>query len=280
MSATTHHRIVNHPAEQPNHWTPETEEQRQAVRQQLARILESHLFANSKRSGKLLQFTVEAVLKGKADHIKERSLGIDVFQREPDYDTNRDPVVRTTAVEIRKRIAQYYQEASHENEIRISFPSGSYVPEFRVPPGWTPAPVVEIPRQIKPVRVDPVRTWNRGRVLRILAASAVVAAILLGAALWAHPWVAPSALDRFWAPVLTSPNRVLLVIGGGNGPAGSPAESQDSNASSATKTILDLQREERVAFADATTLARIVGTFIANKKPFHMRQHTSAKLDD
>ena len=280
MSATTHHRIVNHPAEQPNHWTPETEEQRQAVRQQLARILESHLFANSKRSGKLLQFTVEAVLKGKADHIKEGSLGIDVFQREPDYDTNRDPVVRTTAVEIRKRIAQYYQEASHENEIRISFPSGSYVPEFRVPPGWTPAPVVEIPRQIKPVRVDPVRTWNRGRVLRILAASAVVAAILLGAALWAHPWVAPSALDRFWAPVLTSPNRVLLVIGGGNGPAGSPAESQDSNASSATKTILDLQREERVAFADATTLARIVGTFIANKKPFHIRQHKSAKLED
>ncbi|HSR05537.1 MAG TPA: hypothetical protein VLM42_00180 [Bryobacteraceae bacterium] len=93
---------------------PETAEQREAVRQQLARILESHLFVYSKRSAKLLQFTVEAVLTGQAEHVKERSLGIDVFQRVPDYDTNRDPVVRTTAVEIRKRIAQYYQEPAHD----------------------------------------------------------------------------------------------------------------------------------------------------------------------
>jgi hypothetical protein len=30
--------------------------------------------------------------------------------RDPDYDTNQDSVVRTTAVEIRKKLAQYYLE--------------------------------------------------------------------------------------------------------------------------------------------------------------------------
>jgi hypothetical protein len=277
MSAPTQPRIADFPTAQPGPWTPETEEQREAIRQQLARILESHLFANSKRSGKLLQFTVEAVLTGQAEHMKERSLGIDVFQREPDYDTNRDPVVRTTAVEIRKRIAQYYQEARHENEIRISFPAGSYIPEFRVPPGWTPAAVVELPEPITPARLEVVPPRKYGRGLSVAAAIVAIAAVFAGL-LWAHPWVTPGALDRFWAPVLSSPGRVLLVIGGGNGVAGSAEASP--NSSPATKSIIDLQREERVAFADAATLSSIVGTFMAAKKPFHIRQHKSAKLDD
>ena len=279
MSATTPPRIADLPVAQPNPWTPETEEQRQAVRQQLAKILESPLFANSKRSAKLLQFTVEAVLTGQSDHIKERSLGIDVFQREPDYDTNRDPVVRTTAVEIRKRIAQYYQEPKRESEIRIDFPSGSYLPEFRIPPGWTPALDAGIPRQISPVQSDLAQPGNYGQVVRISAVSVAVAAVavVLGV-LWAHPWVTPSALDRFWAPVLASPGQVLLVIGGGNGLAGSADNNQSSG--SASTTIIELQQQERVAFADATTLSRIVGTLMEAKKPFHLRQHTSAKFED
>jgi len=257
---------------------PETAEQREAVRQQLARILESHLFVNSKRSAKLLQFTVEAVLTGRAEHVKERSLGIDVFQRVPDYDTNRDPVVRTTAVEIRKRIAQYYQEPAHADEIRISFPAGSYVPEFRLPPGWTPAPVFEIAQQITAVET-PTKLIHRAvyRPSRRQALLTVAMAIAGVAILWFHPWVGPSALDRFWGPVLTSPGRVLLVIGGG-GAVGSPADAPLANA--AQMSMLDLQHEERVAFADATALSRIVGILMTGKKAFHISQHKAAKLDD
>ena len=77
---------------------------------------------------------VERSLHGHAEPLKERTLGVEVFGRAPDYDTNLDPVVRTTAVEIRKRIAQYYHEEGHQNEIRIDFPAGSYLPEFRMPP--------------------------------------------------------------------------------------------------------------------------------------------------
>ena len=99
----------------------------------MERILASPLFKKSRRFPNLLRFVVERSLHGHAEPLKERTLGIEVFGREPDYDTNLDPVVRTTAVEIRKRIAQYYHEAGHENEIRIDFPAGSYLPEFRMP---------------------------------------------------------------------------------------------------------------------------------------------------
>ena len=120
---------------------PETDVERKAVREQLDRVLASPLFKNSKRYPSLLRYVVERSLDGHTGHLKERTLGIEVFGREPDYDTNLDPVVRTSAVEIRKRIAQYYHEPGHETEIRIDFPPGTYLPEFRQPQ----KPVVEPP---------------------------------------------------------------------------------------------------------------------------------------
>jgi len=68
----------------------------------LERILSSPLFRKSKRFPNLLRFVVERSLHGHSEPLKERTLGIEVFGRAPDYDTNLDPVVRTTAVEIRK----------------------------------------------------------------------------------------------------------------------------------------------------------------------------------
>ena len=81
----------------------------------------------------MLRYVVERAIEGQTEHLKERTLGVAVFGRDPAYDTNLDPVVRVTAGEIRKRIAQYYHEPGHESEIRIDFPPGSYLPEFHVP---------------------------------------------------------------------------------------------------------------------------------------------------
>ncbi len=97
---------------------------------QLERLVSSKHFRNSKRYPSFLRFVVEQTLAGKTESLKERTLGIDVFARPNDYDTNADPIVRVTAGEIRKRIAQYYQEPGHEDELRIDLPLGSYVPHF------------------------------------------------------------------------------------------------------------------------------------------------------
>ncbi len=77
---------------------------------QLDRILASPPFRTSKRCSDLLRHVVHAACEGQLDHLKERTLGIAVFERDPDYDTNQDPVVRNTAGQVRKRLAQYYLE--------------------------------------------------------------------------------------------------------------------------------------------------------------------------
>ena len=103
---------------------------RQEVCAQLARLLVSPLFNHSKHYPSLLRYVVNETLEGRGGHLKERARGVEVFGRDPDYDSNADPVVRTSACEVRKRIAQYYHEPGHEAEIRIDLPSGSYIAEF------------------------------------------------------------------------------------------------------------------------------------------------------
>jgi hypothetical protein len=62
--------------------------------------------------------------------LKERTLGVEVFDRSPSYDTNADTVVRYTAGEVRKRLSLYYHELDRKPIIQISLPAGSYLPEF------------------------------------------------------------------------------------------------------------------------------------------------------
>jgi len=117
----------------PEDWVPSTEADRKAIFGQLDRLLESPLFRNSKRYPNMLRYVVEQALEGNEALLKERLLGIAVFQRSPDYDTNQDTVVRLTAGEVRKRIAQYYHQPEHAGELQIDLKPGSYVPVFRRP---------------------------------------------------------------------------------------------------------------------------------------------------
>jgi hypothetical protein len=111
-------------------WHPQTVEDRDAVLRELQRILGSPQFSSSKRYPALLQYVVKNTLDGKSDLLKERTLGVEVFDRPPTYDTNADTVVRYTAGEVRKRLLLYYHEQGRSSQIRISLPAGSYVPEF------------------------------------------------------------------------------------------------------------------------------------------------------
>src|SRR3984885_12783499 len=101
------------------------------VREQLNRLLAHPLFTNSKRYPVLLAYTVEQALLGNASELKERTIGVEAFGREPNYDVNLDPVVRTTAAEVRKRLIQYYYSPDHAKELIIELPVGSYAPLFR-----------------------------------------------------------------------------------------------------------------------------------------------------
>ncbi len=111
-------------------WHPQTKQDRDAILRELEAVLASPHFCNSKRYPTLLQYIVDNTLAGKLDQLKERTLGVEVFERQPTYDTNTDTVVRYTAGEVRKRLLLYYSEHSSSSGIRISLPAGSYVAEF------------------------------------------------------------------------------------------------------------------------------------------------------
>ena len=102
----------------------------------LGQVLRSAPFHGSRQCQTLLKYLVEHSVGG-ADHaLKERTIGIEVFGRAPDYNTAEDPVVRARVGELRKRLAQYYQgPEAHGSEVRIVIPSGSYRPTFVIHQG-------------------------------------------------------------------------------------------------------------------------------------------------
>ncbi|SNS42171.1 hypothetical protein SAMN05421770_101900 [Granulicella rosea] len=121
-------------------WVPKTEDEKLVVQEQLGRLLIDDSFARSERCGDFLRFIVERTLADDPGSIKERIIGIEVFGRNPSYDTLNDPIVRVTASKIRKRISKYYEDPQHQDELRLSFPAGSYVPVFERSEDGPPEP--------------------------------------------------------------------------------------------------------------------------------------------
>ena len=168
---------------------------------QLDRVLSTPRFQHSKRYPSFLRHIVEETLRGASDELKERTLGIAVFRRSPEYDTSADPVVRNTASEVRKRLEEYYSEPGHEDELRITLPPGGYVPEFHEPTANGPV-IIEQPQ----ISVSP-RKWSRQRKWAIAACA--TAAVAIVGSIMSFP--RNSAIQQFWAPILQVPGAVLVV---------------------------------------------------------------------
>src|ERR1700733_7926435 len=99
------------------------------VREHLDIILASDEFSPSRRACELLQHLVERALTGDTASLKERLLGVDIFHRRSDYNTGTDAIVRVTANDVRRRLAQFYSRHPLQ-PLRISLPLGSYIPDF------------------------------------------------------------------------------------------------------------------------------------------------------
>src|SRR5215510_16116020 len=166
--------------------SPERTEQ---VLAELDRVLASPVFRTSRRCQKLLRSITEHTVMGDVERLKERALGVEVFSRPPDYDTSQDPIVRASAAEVRKKLAQYYQESSHESDTRIELPPGSYLAEFQF----------NVERRLTAV-VAPEHRRPHNRV-RIAAGLAVAVSLIVAAVLAVWSWPRTD-LDDLWAPVL------------------------------------------------------------------------------
>lgn len=136
-------------------WVPVTQADRELVFSHLAAILQSQPFRHSKRYPALLAHCVQYSLDGDLDKLRERRLGVELFGRGAEYDTGVDPIVRVTAAEVRRRLAQFYDGEGAESQLLLELPTGSYVvrfshdgqPNSSVVPKAEPVELITVERQ-------------------------------------------------------------------------------------------------------------------------------------
>jgi len=109
-------------------------ENRDLIRHQLARILESNGFVHSERMRQFLRFVVESSLEGTADRLKESVIGVEVFGRAPSYDPKVEPIVRIEARRLREKLQEYYEHQGSQDAVVIHLPKGGYAPSFEMRP--------------------------------------------------------------------------------------------------------------------------------------------------
>jgi hypothetical protein len=253
-------------------WTPSTKAEKRAVLQQLDRILENPHFHKSKRFPVFLRFVVTEALAGRAEGLKERTLGIEVFGKDPNYDTTEDPIVRVTAGEIRKRIAQYYQEPGHGQEIRLLLPSGSYAPQFCLPEEIASRgpETVELPavRKISLPESPVSQLW--------LKFSAGVVVLLFLAGVFAWRLSRPTPIDLFWAPFFKSSDPILFCVADQN--QYSTIVLRDAADPKRQTTVND--RMVAVIIDDVSPLVNIAGMLNAHGRTFRVQGESVTSFSD
>lgn len=100
----------------------------EAVRAQLDRITGSEIFRRAERQCRFLRYIVEQRLNGNTDRLKGYTIGIDVFDREDDFDPNQDSIVRVEAGRLRTKLRDYYQDFGTSDPVLIDLPRGTYAP--------------------------------------------------------------------------------------------------------------------------------------------------------
>ena len=238
------------------HWTPETPADRDLVTRELNAILSSSHFSGSKRYPALLKYVVSKSLDGHSEELKERTLGVEVFDRPPDYDTNADPVVRFSASEVRKRLAQYYSEEGESSHLQIQLPLGCYVPEFK--------PNVITQKNF---------VLRRSRSLRWAAAAILLTLAVFGAYSYRKA-TAPRITDKLWGQFLHSPASVLIVVGTSDfvPPNVKPVEADQTDHLRGPY--------HHITMSSALALARLVGFLQAHGKVYEIKDDREVSLTD
>lgn len=170
------------------------------IRAQLGRLLASEALAGSDQLKRLLRVVVERTLDGRGDLVKEYNLGLEVFNRPPNYDPKLDPIVRVQARRLRAKLDEYYAGQGAEDPLRIQIPKGAYVPVFEANAG-APGPLTG------PAQAD--RTPRR-RIVWMAAVTLVVAVAVVAALRFLPRRSIPADIDH---SVAVLPLRIFAAGG-------------------------------------------------------------------
>jgi len=191
------------------------------------RVSASQNFSKSGRMSLFLLHIVRCAIEGRTDELTELQIGVQIFGRPRGYNPSEDNIVRTTARQLRQRLALYYQEEGFAESIRIQVPRGGYVPIFVTTDVSTPEPLIEIPApafaapthvQAEAVSAEVVArprfffTWTGlWIVLGILLFGAILA-FLMDRVIWRyHPFA--TGTDPLWSEIFSTGQTTLFVPG-------------------------------------------------------------------
>ena len=211
-----------------------------AVRAELNRLLESPAFRTSKRCREFLEYIVQHTISGPTGSLKERSIGVELFQLPQDFDAGQHTIVRVTANEVRKKLAQHYlAENGSYQAVKIGLPPGSYSAEFRwetpvVEATAAEAPAAEAtasearPPETRPAEMPPAEAHLSPRpnwvTHRMIACTAAVLVLAGAFAVWRWRAVNPTSVDAKSTPAFnptataTSAVENLWMIAGSTAP--------------------------------------------------------------
>jgi hypothetical protein len=190
------------------------------------RILASQNFSKSGRLSAFLLYICRCTLEDRDDEITEQQIGIHVFGRPADYNPGEDNIVRTTARQLRQRLALYYQEEGGGDDTRIEVPKGGYHPSFVSLVEQNSVggpPIVEVdPTATRPpiparIEVHPSisssssRRWSSFALA--LALLCGIALALIGQRLIRPVAGHRVALDPLWSTVFVSGQPTVFVAG-------------------------------------------------------------------
>jgi hypothetical protein len=196
------------------------------------RLINTESFAKASRLSSFLLYIVERFLQGRTEEITEQQIGVHVFGRPVDYNPGEDNIVRQTARQLRQRLALYYQEEGHSEQIQIIVPRGGYIPQFQDATNQAASAEFAIAEPVSegtPVEAaDKLREDadsasliangqrrqnSRSAVLIVFGVFLGVALTLLagaGRARFLHP---PSETDKLWNVLFSTKRRTMVVVG-------------------------------------------------------------------
>lgn len=93
--------------------------------QLLQRILRSAEFEGTEH-GALLEYICLMTQRNNLEDLREHDVGVAVFGMEPGYDVAENPIVRTTADEVRQKLATFFRTQGRSEMLRIAIPKGEF----------------------------------------------------------------------------------------------------------------------------------------------------------
>jgi hypothetical protein len=183
---------------------------------QVERIAQSRIFRTSEVLRHLFAYLADQSLAGRADSLKEYTIGLDALGKPATFDPRQESVVRMHTARLRQKLAEYYRTEGVDDPIIVDLPKGGFKVTFEPrqqlvqPPIVVETPVIEVASR---------KGWYRREI--VLAAALVFALSFAGyfmTQLWRAERIENGsanwtpALRELWDPLLSSNRRLVVCV--------------------------------------------------------------------